>query len=102
MSISSVGSGQNSLENSEARQRQARDQIASAEKSVTEAAKDAEITINHIKDEFEKQSFQEQSRQDARLESLRAKGYEQLRDLKRGQQSELNKIRREGEKDLSQ
>jgi len=104
MPVSSINSSNNSStarENSDVVQRQARDQIVAAEKAVTNAQQEAESTINQIKDKYEKQELNELSREEASLDAQRNKGYQQLRDLKRTQQEEISRVRKDGENERS-
>jgi HSP20 family molecular chaperone IbpA len=103
MSTSSVSSGGNSsLAKASTAEREADQRIQAAQQRVKAANEDADMAINHIKDQYEKQTLAEDARTTDKIESQRNRGYEQLRDLQRQQQSQLRKMRRDGERDTSQ
>lgn len=90
-----------SLSRAGAFEREANTRIAQAGKQVEAAQKQAEEGVNQIRDGYERQISSLNARQSQEFEKQKIKGYEQIRDLQRGQQAELRKLRREGESDLS-
>lgn len=88
---------------SEARraQRDAQEQIAASHRSVVEAQQTAGEQIDGIKDEYRVRIMEEHERQGRTLENERAKGYEQIRELKQRQEAEINRLRRDGERKLA-
>ena len=97
--------GKSALTSAEERARQteseANRRIVSAEREIEDARKTADLRIDSIQDQFEKQETTETDRNLERLEKQRMKGYEQVRDLQRAQQADLARTRREGERELA-
>jgi HSP20 family molecular chaperone IbpA len=104
--ISSSGSGSSyddsPLIKANSVEREANARILASHKRVEQANNEATSAVSQIKDEFERQAVHESIRQQTRLEGERTKGYEQIRDVQRNQQAQLRKMRRDGERDVSQ
>jgi HSP20 family molecular chaperone IbpA len=76
--------------------------IGRAQQAVQEAQAEASASIQHIQDGYQEQSQAENVKSEDVLQKQRLHGYEALRDLKRSQEAELSRVRREGETNLSQ
>lgn len=81
-------------------QRDATQQIAAANQSVEAARHDADVQIDQIHDSYDSRSEEEYARAEAAFEKQRLKGYEQLKELKRSQDAEMSRVRRESERNL--
>jgi HSP20 family molecular chaperone IbpA len=101
----SAAKDKNQVESPEARaadaERDARNKIAGAERTVEDTQRETSWKLDRIKDEYQSQSTAEAARQEASIEAQKNKGYEQIRDLQRAQQQEINRVRRTGERDLA-
>jgi HSP20 family molecular chaperone IbpA len=83
-------------------EREASRRISVAEQSIKDAENEAALGSEHIHDEFERSSAAELQRNEVTLESQRQKGYEELRNLKRAQQAEINRVKREGQDQMAE
>lgn len=83
-------------------QREASNQIAAANQSVEDARADASGRIDQIRDYYDGRSEEEFARDEAIFEAQRLKGYEKLNELKRKQEAEMGRVRRDSERDLAQ
>jgi HSP20 family molecular chaperone IbpA len=75
-------------------------QITRANQAVQGAQKEADVQLEHIRDAYSQEATTESSKNEDALMKQHLKGYEALRDLKRNQDAEANRIRREGERDV--
>lgn len=82
-------------------ERDARERITRAEKSVDSARVDANNHIDQIRDENQAYLSDIAATNETNLEKERMKGYEQIRELKRSMQAEMGRVRRDGERQLS-
>jgi HSP20 family molecular chaperone IbpA len=82
-------------------EREAGRRITHAEQGVEDAQHQADLQLDTIKDSYDRRESSETLRLDEQLDKERLKGYEALRDLQRNQQTEINRVKREGERDLS-
>jgi HSP20 family molecular chaperone IbpA len=81
-------------------EREAQNRITAATKNAEETERAYAKRLDELKDEFVKQYETEGERQEAAIEAERTKGYERLNQVKRGQDTEFHRIRRDGEKDV--
>ncbi|MBC7690510.1 MAG: Hsp20/alpha crystallin family protein [Methylotenera sp.] len=105
-SSGSGGSDQSRLAQSRAAQvydaeKEARDKIQSAQKQITETQHETDVRLDSMKDGYIRQSETQHSRQEELYENQKQKGYESIRNLKRAQEAEINRVKREGDKDLT-
>jgi HSP20 family molecular chaperone IbpA len=82
-------------------QREASQQIAATTKAVQEARREADSQIDEIRDQYEVRADAAAAREEEAYNSQRQNGYERLKDLKRNQEAELHRVRREGERDIA-
>src|SRR4051794_13383004 len=85
------------VKRAEIAEKEATRRIQAAEKRAHLAEAEQEQNMSFVRDQFQKQFVSEEAHQEALLESQRMKGYENLRDLQRGQTEELNKVRKDGD-----
>jgi len=103
MSISSPSNSDDSpLFKAYSAEREASRRIESAGQSVKDAQTAAQLSLERVQDTFEKQNAAESARNQLALQNQQLKGYEQVRDLQRSQQTDLRRLRTSGEKELSQ
>src|SRR5262245_52217884 len=72
--------------------RDANDQISRAQHAVQEAQHDADVMLEHTREGFEQQEQNQTAKNEEAIAKQKLKGYEELRDLKRRQQAELNQV----------
>jgi HSP20 family molecular chaperone IbpA len=82
-------------------EREANRRINQAEKEIEDARNTAETRVGMIHDQYDKREADEEARRLELVEKQRLKGYEEIRELKFAQAAELNRVRREGERDLA-
>jgi HSP20 family molecular chaperone IbpA len=90
MPISSTSS-QNTILEANSAESEANRRIAAANQRVVQTEREANQTIDHLRQQHEQEYVALSSREEAALDSQRIKGYESLRDLKRAQQLDLRK-----------
>ncbi len=78
------------------------DRVRVAEDAAREAERNSANRIEEVQDRFEKNSEIIAARNDVAFEAERQKGYEAIRNLKRAQEAELRRTRREGERTLDE
>jgi HSP20 family molecular chaperone IbpA len=71
-----------------------------AEQSVEQAELAANHELDQVRDQYASRSEMETARQEDAIEKQKNKGYERLRELKRAQEAEIHRVKREGERDL--
>jgi HSP20 family molecular chaperone IbpA len=91
------GSTSQSYQNSYQATREANEQITRANQAVKEAQKQADASLEHVRDSFDQERSIESTRNEDSLAKQQMKGYEELREMKRMQDAELHRVRREGE-----
>src|SRR5688572_11486505 len=89
----------NTLQRVSSAESDAAQRINEANKRVNQTEMEADRALHQIQDEFERRSLNEKFKQEAELDSQRSKGYEQIRDIQRMQQQQINKLKRDGEAD---
>jgi HSP20 family molecular chaperone IbpA len=85
-----------------ATERDAQGRITQAQQSVTQAQQEANTELDQIRSQYDQKSELETANLDDSLDRQRLKGYEALRDLKRQQETELHRVKQEGDRDLAQ
>lgn len=80
-------------------EKDANNRVQAAQERVKEANREAEVQINHLRDEYEKRTIAESLRREAAVEAQKLKGYEDLRELKKAQQTEMRNTRRDGDRE---
>ena len=96
MGISSVsGGGDTQYQANERRDITRR--LTAAEQSVAQAEKDSRFIVDNIRENADREVAAESFRKGAEVENLKNKGYEQIRELRRAQDAELNRSKRDGE-----
>src|SRR5688572_292097 len=81
-------------------EKDANSRITTAQERAREAEKQASQEVDYVKEDARRQTAAELERQDQAALAQRNKGYENLRDLKRRQEEELARVKREGERTL--
>jgi len=79
-------------------EKEAQTKIQNINNQVKTAQEESHNELEGIKDQFEQQSISEKDRNAALLEQQRLEGYERLLQLKRAQEAEINRAKRQGEK----
>lgn len=75
--------------------------VQDAERNIETAQREENQQLDHLKDEYIRESAAEENRESAALEAQKNKGYEKIREVQRQQQAEMNRVKREGDRDLS-
>ncbi len=88
-------------ESANAAEKEAQNRIQTATKQAEEAEREMQRQSEIRHDEFVSQTSQQSAHQEASLENQRLKGYEAIREMQKGQQAEINRVRREGERELA-
>jgi HSP20 family molecular chaperone IbpA len=101
MSVSQVSGGDSPLVRAGTAEREATKRINDAAKQVDEAQKQSAKNLNQIQDHYEQEAMARNARYEGALQEQQVKGYEHIRDLRKGQDAESRRIRKDGEKDLS-
>src|SRR4051812_24747559 len=83
-------------------EKDARDRINLAQQRAREAELQAEEELKVVKDDFNKQTAVTIDRGEQAQVVQKNKGYENLRDLKRRQDEELARVKRDGERTLNE
>jgi HSP20 family molecular chaperone IbpA len=82
-------------------QSDAQSRITQAEQSVESAQLEANQKLDNIREQYDTKSEVQSANLEDAVEQQKAKGYEQLRDLKRAQEAELKRVKMEGERELA-
>lgn len=77
------------------------ERAAKIDQEATKLQAEAQQTLDHIQDQYQKEYDSQVSHQENLLESQRSQGYKQLRELQRAQQAELRRVQNQGESELS-
>lgn len=96
-SISDTRSSQARERNAE---KDASSRISAAEQSVVDAQRQAAVRIDAIRDEYQRRTEKETDLTQNSIETEKRKGYEKVLETQRSQQAEINRIRREGEREV--
>lgn len=97
-SSSRIANAQNAASRAE---KDAAERISRAHKRVQEAEVEANRILEQQKDVYEKQTVSEAAKSAERIENLRGKSYERIRDLQQDYDQLAQKSVREGERDLN-
>ncbi|HUP58543.1 MAG TPA: Hsp20/alpha crystallin family protein [Bdellovibrionota bacterium] len=89
-------------ERAERAAKEARARVEDSERQIKEADRDTQLRIDQIKADSNKEVETESIRQEAAIEAERNKGYAAIRATQAANQAELNRIRREGEREIAQ
>ena len=82
-------------------QKEAQERAEEIHSQINALEKEGRSAVDHLKDEYTRQSSAESARDEAALESQKQKGYETVRQAQRAQAQELARLRREGEAELA-
>lgn len=82
-------------------ERETQNKITASRKQVEEARREADNEINKIQDQYTQQKLTVQERENKALENERTKAYEAALQVKRSQEAETSRIKRQAEKQQS-
>lgn len=71
--------------------------VARNQQTISDTNQEGEANVEHLREAYTQQTETEQAKEEDTLSKQRLKGYEALRDLKRQQDLELNKVHHDGE-----
>ena len=96
MSVSSVSPNANGKYQTDERKELTK-RLTAAEQSVVQTEKATREIVDHIREGADKEIAAETNRKNVQIDNLKNKEYEDILNLKRAQQAEINKTRRDGE-----
>ena len=82
-------------------QRDAEKRTQAIQDQISQTERAGEAQVDQIRNEYDQQATQENSREETAIENQKAKGYENLRELQKAQKAEEARVKREGDGDLS-